>query len=80
MNPESVVSDMWVASSDPTYRLGKSVKQVNRADKIIEDSLCWEKEGADLCICWSNEEMEKYISENNTRAQSKSDHRNSCLT
>lgn len=65
MNPET-----WVASghvggfSDPLIDC-KSCKARFRADKIIEDYLV-EKEGKQIsCDGWSNEEMEKYISENN---------------
>jgi len=65
MNPET-----WVASghvggfSDPLIDC-KSCKARFRADKIIEDYLA-EKEGKQIsCDGWSNEEMEKYISENN---------------
>ena len=70
MNPET-----WVASghvggfSDPLIDC-KSCKARFRADKIIEDYLV-EKEGKQIsCDGWSNEEMEKYISENNIPCQS----------
>lgn len=64
MNPETWVASGHVGNFDDPLMDCKKCKSRFRADKIIED-FCHEK-GEDITADgWSNEQMEKYIADNN---------------
>ena len=64
MNPETWVASGHVGNFDDPLMDCKSCKSRFRADKLIED-YCHEK-GEDITADgWTNEQMEKYIDENN---------------